>query len=142
LLLGNSIYARQNRIEHTKTMVFSHNQVAQPATINTTTMKYEEPDWYPANNSRQQRRDARQDVPSIPRGHVDGERTIMPGCNERESRSYSAAIKAVNDAMSTGGDDISVLRGLWRVFDAGIGELGSELNDSLSSKAIFEGKSC
>lgn len=70
----------------------------------------------------------------------------MPMRNDRESLSYAAAIKAVNDAMvNVNGDNsndnaLTALCGLWRVFDAGVGELGAELNDSLSNKAIFEGE--
>ena len=53
-----------------------------------------------------------------------------------------AAIKAVNESMQSSGQagSVTVLRGLWKVFDAAMSELGMELNDSLSNKAIFEGK--
>ena len=62
---------------------------------------------------------------------------------QREMASYAAAVKAVNDSMnSDGSGSVTVLRGLWKVFDAAVLELGSELNDSLSNKAIFEGKLC
>ena len=52
-----------------------------------------------------------------------------------------AAIKAVKESLnsdSRGG--ITVLKGLWKVFDAAVTELGTELQDSLSNKAIFEGE--
>lgn len=61
--------------------------------------------------------------------------------NSRETASYNAAIKAVTDAMQgSESEEVHALKGLWRVFDAGVGELGAELNDSLSNKAIFEGE--
>ena len=61
--------------------------------------------------------------------------------SNREMASYKAAIKAVNDSMNTDGrGNVTALRGLWKVFDAAMSELGTELNDSLSNKAIFEGK--
>lgn len=59
--------------------------------------------------------------------------------NDREIASYNAAIKAVSDGMYSD-ETVAALKGLWRVFDAGVGELGAELNDSLSNKAIFEGE--
>jgi len=63
-----------------------------------------------------------------------------------EVATYMSAIKAVNESMmnsehnNSRGGSVTALRGLWRVFDAAMNELGSELNDSLSNKAIFEGK--
>ena len=63
-----------------------------------------------------------------------------------EVATYMTAIKAVNESMmnsehnNSRGGNITALRGLWKVFDAAMNELGSELNDSLSNKAIFEGK--
>lgn len=58
-----------------------------------------------------------------------------------EVASHMAAIKAVKESLnsdSRGG--ITVLKGLWKVFDAAVTELGTELQDSLSNKAIFEGE--
>eukprot|EP01082_Thalassiosira_pseudonana_P002990 g3330.t1 g3330 contig12:1855108-1860390(-) len=57
-----------------------------------------------------------------------------------ENAPYLAAIKAVNDSMSANSSkgSITALRGLWKVFDASVCELGGELNESLSNKAIFE----
>ncbi len=62
--------------------------------------------------------------------------------SSREAASYMAAIKSVNESMQSSGHagSVTVLRGLWKVFDASMSELGMELNDSLSNKAIFEGK--
>jgi len=63
-----------------------------------------------------------------------------------EVATYMTAIKAVNESMmnsehnNSRGGSVTALRGLWKVFDAAMNELGSELNDSLSNKAIFEGK--
>lgn len=59
-----------------------------------------------------------------------------------EMASYTAAIKAVKDSMNSDGHrgSVTALRGLWKVFDAAVSELGTELNDSLSNKAIFEGE--
>ena len=59
-----------------------------------------------------------------------------------EIESYTAAIKAVKDSMNSDGHrgSVTALRGLWKVFDAAVSELGTELNDSLSNKAIFEGE--
>ena len=64
-----------------------------------------------------------------------------------EVATYITAIKAVNESMMNSehnsnnrGGSVTALRGLWKVFDAAMNELGSELNDSLSNKAIFEGK--
>ncbi|EED93719.1 predicted protein [Thalassiosira pseudonana CCMP1335] len=59
-----------------------------------------------------------------------------------ENAPYLAAIKAVNDSMSANSSkgSITALRGLWKVFDASVCELGGELNESLSNKAIFEGE--
>ena len=59
-----------------------------------------------------------------------------------EMASYMSAVKAVNESINSDGQRGSVksLRGLWKVFDAAVNELGTELNDSLSNKAIFEGK--
>lgn len=52
-----------------------------------------------------------------------------------------AAIKAVNDSLNSNSrGSVTVLKGLWRVFDAAVSELGAELQDSLSNKAIFEGE--
>jgi hypothetical protein len=117
-------------------------QDAYSSTLPATSRKYqEEPDWSPAPQPLR-RPDAR-DAPD--EGRRDG-MSHMPMRNDRESLSYAAAIKAVNDAMvNVNGDNsndnaLTALRGLWRVFDAGVGELGAELNDSLSNKAIFEGE--
>jgi hypothetical protein len=131
-------------------MVFSLSGSAYPNTINTATGKHEEPDWYPANRAappRQARRNDTRDFSGVPRGVFDERDTRMqPISNDKESLSYAVAIKTVNDALSASGDpngnanSIVALRGLWRVFDAAIGELGAELNDSLSNKAIFEGE--
>lgn len=61
--------------------------------------------------------------------------------SSREVASYMAAIKAVSDSMNSDGrGSVTALRGLWKVFDAAMAELSTELNDSLSNKAIFEGK--
>lgn len=61
--------------------------------------------------------------------------------SNRDVASYKAAIKAVDDSMTADGrGSVTALRGIWKVFDAGISELGTELNDSLSNKAIFEGE--
>ena len=61
--------------------------------------------------------------------------------SSREAQSYKAAIQSVNDSMKADGrGSVTALRGLWKVFDAAVSELGTELNDSLSNKAIFEGK--
>jgi len=52
-----------------------------------------------------------------------------------------ASIKAVKNSLNSDSrGSITVLRGLWTVFDAAVSELGAELQDSLSNKAIFEGK--
>jgi hypothetical protein len=54
-----------------------------------------------------------------------------------------AAIKAVKDSLNTDSrGSITALRGLWKVFDEAVSELGAELHDSLSNKAIFEGEIC
>jgi len=37
-----------------------------------------------------------------------------------------------------GRGNVTALRSLWKVFDAAVNELGNELNDLLSNKAIFE----
>eukprot|EP00578_Thalassiosira_sp_NH16_P006205 CAMPEP_0181119260 /NCGR_PEP_ID=MMETSP1071-20121207/23514_1 /TAXON_ID=35127 /ORGANISM="Thalassiosira sp., Strain NH16" /LENGTH=1254 /DNA_ID=CAMNT_0023203809 /DNA_START=174 /DNA_END=3935 /DNA_ORIENTATION=- len=59
--------------------------------------------------------------------------------SNRDMASYLAAIKAVNVSMTSDGHGgVTALRGLWKVFDAAVTELGVELNDSLSNKAIFE----
>ena len=58
-----------------------------------------------------------------------------------EVASHMASIKAVKDSLNSDGrGSITVLRGLWKVFDAAVSELGAELQDSLSNKAIFEGR--
>lgn len=50
-----------------------------------------------------------------------------------------AAIKAVDESMySDGRGGITVLRGLWKVFDSVVSELGTELTATLANKAIFD----
>lgn len=52
-----------------------------------------------------------------------------------------AAIKAVDESMySDGRGGTTVLRGLWKVFDSVVSELGTELTATLANKAIVEGK--
>ncbi len=59
----------------------------------------------------------------------------------REAQSYMMAIKAVDDSLySDGSGSITVLRGLWKVFDSVVSELGTELTTSIANKAVFEGE--
>lgn len=59
----------------------------------------------------------------------------------REAQSYMMAIKAVDDSLySDGSGSITVLRGLWKVFDSVVSELGTELTSSIANKAVFEGE--
>jgi len=61
--------------------------------------------------------------------------------NSKEVQSYLAAINSVNETVNANAKRSTVdstLSGLWKVFDAAVLELGSELCDSLSNKAIFE----
>ncbi|KAL9183672.1 hypothetical protein ACHAXT_004528 [Thalassiosira profunda] len=60
--------------------------------------------------------------------------------SSREVGNYKAAIQQVEESMANSGrsGSVTALRGLWKVFDAAVSELGTELNDSLSNKAIFE----
>ena len=129
-------------------MVFFQQQQQQySSTVPATAGKYkEEPDWAPAPPPR--RPDAR-NVSGANRGAPHEQRDAssgglrMPIRNDRESQSYAAAINAVNEATNNEFSEDEAgkaLHGLWRVFDAGIGELGAELNDSLSNKALFEGE--
>jgi len=61
--------------------------------------------------------------------------------SSREAASYMTAIKAVDDSLySDGGGSVTVLRGLWKVFDSVVSELGTELTASLANKAVFEGE--
>lgn len=63
--------------------------------------------------------------------------------NSKEVQSYLAAINSVNETVNAKAKQSTVdstLSGLWKVFDAAVLELGSELCDSLSNKAIFEGE--
>ena len=61
--------------------------------------------------------------------------------SSREAASYLTAIKAVDDSLySDGGGSVTVLRGLWKVFDSVVSELGTELTASLVNKAVFEGE--
>lgn len=74
--------------------------------------------------------------PSSPR-----HQSQQPQMSQREVATYWAAIKAVDDSINADGrGSITVLRGLWKVYDAAVSELGTELSDLLSNKAIFEGK--
>lgn len=52
---------------------------------------------------------------------------------------HRAAVNEVVESMNADGrGNVTALRGLWKVFDAAVNELGNELNDLLSNKAIFE----
>lgn len=128
-------------------MVFFQQQKQYSSTVPAVARKYqEEPDWAPAPPPR--RPDTR-DASGANHGAPSEQRDASSGGlrmqirNDRESQSYAAAINAVNNATDNefSNDDVGkALYGLWRVFDAGIGELGAELNDSLSNKALFEGE--
>ena len=146
-------------------MVFFQQDAYSP-TLPAQPRKYNaEPDWAPAPQPRpvpqsqydarsaalsamphpQRQYDARDASLSTLPAHGNVERRDVPAGMpfpsqiDRETQSYVAAIKAVNDSTNGTGVD-GALRGLWRVFDAGVGELGAQLNDSLSSKATFEGE--
>jgi len=129
---------------------FSHSP--RSSSLSATPTKYqEEPDWAPA--PQRQRNDARDASGASYR--FSGEHRDIGMTNatlhsptniSTECHSYVAAIKAMNDVMNNNSHEhsdenvVNALRGLWRVFDASVGELGAELNDSLSNKAIFEGE--
>lgn len=123
----------------------AYNNPTQP--VNNNRVKYqEEPDWAPAPSATQQPPPYRQQERDA---SIEQRRPAAARQNDRESASYAAAVKAVNDCILTnsGGNNsendevvATTLKGLWRVFDAGVGELGAELNDSLANKAIFEGE--
>ena len=133
-------------------------------------LKCGEPDWYPPVQaaSRREQTEVRDNYWCAAQGnmrnHPDveerdmrvpknnyqypgrrGARIYSPKHNlnylPQQNASYLAAIKAVNESMNADGrGNVTAMRGLWRVFDAAMTELGTELGDSLSNKAIFEGK--
>jgi hypothetical protein len=118
--------------------------------------QFEEPDW--CHPPQQQYVESRDQIwTGYDRGGnslVNEERDIrMPMNNypypppqqqfmaSREAASYMAAIKAVDDSLYTDGrGSITVLRGLWKVFDSVVSELGTELTASLANKAVYEGE--
>ena len=62
-----------------------------------------------------------------------------PPSNNRSDPVYRAAVNEVVESMNVDGrGNVTALRSLWKVFDAAVNELGNELNDLLSNKAIFE----
>ena len=84
-------------------------------------------------------------VHSPPRQRPSENHHFQLDYNSQEVSSYLAAIKSVNEDVNNnarGNTVNSTLSGLWKVFDAAVLELGSELCDSLSNKAVFEGKDC
>ena len=62
-----------------------------------------------------------------------------PPSHNQADHGYRAAVNEVVESMGVDGrGNVTALRGLWKVFDAATNELGNELNDLLSNKAIFE----
>lgn len=127
----------------------SNNTTIRPPAVVTTLgqlkQQYEDPDWsHPPQ--LQQHAESRGDQYNYDRGIDDiRDMPLSPQQQQfmlsREGASYMAAIKAVDESMySDGRGGTTVLRGLWKVFDSVVSELGTELTATLANKAIVEGK--
>ena len=99
------------------------------------------------NSLAEEERDIRVPMSNFPYSSPIGRGQTSPSLRQqqymssREAASYMTAIKAVNDSLySDGGGNVTALRGLWKVFDSVVSELGTELTDSLVNKAVFEGE--
>jgi hypothetical protein len=131
----------------------SNNTTIRPPAVVTTLgqlkQQYEDPDWShpPQLHQQQQHAESRGDQYNYDRGGIDDIRDMPLSPQQqqfmlsREGASYMAAIKAVDESMySDGRGGTTVLRGLWKVFDSVVSELGTELTATLANKAIVDGK--
>jgi hypothetical protein len=129
----------------------SNNTTIRPPAVVTTLgqlkQQYEDPDWSHPPQLQQQHAESRGDQYAYDRGGIDDIRDMPLSPQQqqfmlsREGASYMAAIKAVDESMySDGRGGTTVLRGLWKVFDSVVSELGTELTATLANKAIVEGK--